>query len=60
MSFSPVGACVKIYALLFFFPRDCFVQDVCVLSFSGRLRVQVVFVYMLFGCSRHIVTLCTC
>ena len=44
------------YALLFFFFRDCFLQDVCVLGFYGQLGVQVyvVFVYMFFGCSRHI------
>ena len=47
------------YALLFFFFRDCFLQDVCVLGFFGRLGVQVIFVYMFFGCSRHIV-LCIC
>ena len=47
------------YALLFFFFRDCFLQDVCVLGFYGQLGVQVVFVYMFFGCSRHIV-LCIC
>ena len=29
------------YALLFFFSRDCFLQDVCVLGFFGRLGVQV-------------------
>ena len=43
------------YALLFFFFCDCFLQDVCVLGFYGRLGVQVIFVYMFFGCSRHIV-----